>query len=187
MRPVFAIEGEQVAIDGGPEKGVSGDRHALVDFVGVVVGGGIEGAGNFPELAAGHGIEGDHLKGGAGVDDAVHDQWRVLHLRLVLRRFLVNRVVHPLHLQILDVVAIDLRQRAVTLARIAARIGEPILRLALSVQKTVVRHLGKQGAGNEDKREQNAILHEPSLCARADYISPIMAVTTVHQERQSRC
>jgi hypothetical protein len=41
------------------------------------------------------------------------------------------------------------------------------------VQKTVVRHLGKQGAGHEDKREQNAIRHEPSLCARADYISPI--------------
>jgi hypothetical protein len=84
-------------------------------------------------------------------------------------RFLVSRAVHPLHLQICDVVAVDLRQRAVTLARIAARIRQPILRFVVSVQKTVVRHLGKQGAGNEDKWEENTILHEPSPGARADY------------------
>ena len=64
---------------------------------------------------------------------------------------LIDGVVDPLHLKILDVVAIDLRERTVTVTRITSRIREPVLRLPIRVKQAVVGHLRLQGTGQQRK------------------------------------
>ena len=53
-------------------------------------------------------------------------------------------MVRPLQLEVLDVGPVDLRERAVAMARVAARVGEPVLRLTVGVEQTVGRHLRRR-------------------------------------------
>src|SRR5207237_8360915 len=47
----------------------------------------------------------------------------------------------------------DLRQRAVTLARIRARVGEPVLRFVRCANEALVRHLSVQGRKEQTQHE----------------------------------
>ena len=74
-----------------------------------------------------------------------HDHHAVVHER---RRLLVAGLAqreHPPRRQALDVLYIDLGERAVAPAAVAPVVGEPVLRLLVRVGQSLVRHVGPLG------------------------------------------
>ena len=157
--PARGVDREQMAIDCGPEQGVSGDRQAFVDLVRVGIFFGSSGRESFQVLLAGDSVERHGLQSGARIHDAVDHQRRVLHLVLTVRVLRVERTVGPLQLKRLDVGPIDLGQRAVAVARIVARVAEPVLRLTVGADKTVVRHVRRRRGSQQREQDHDACVH----------------------------
>ena len=87
-----------------------------------------------PEHATGLRIERDDVVGPLReVHDPVNDQRR----RLPWTEHLVLH--HPFQLEVLRVRRIDLPEQAVALARVAARVGQPVLRLIGRAQEAIGR------------------------------------------------
>src|SRR5215475_1556623 len=107
----------------------------------------------FPVLPARGGIERHHFGQARRIQNAVHDNRRVLHL-LVGRRG--GGPPYPLELQIFDIIPIDLRQPAIAITFITSRVGEPILRFLLGVKQAIERDLRLQGTHEETQHHQHA-------------------------------
>ena len=126
------VDRNQVPVVRGPEQAIPGDREALHDHqVRIRLGGHAVSEG--PEAPPGGRVERHDLAVLDGVEHAVHDERRGLHLVEVLG------TPHPLQRQTPDVLRLDLIEQTIPLARIAAAVGEPVLRLALRVQHPIQR------------------------------------------------
>ena len=97
-----------------------------------------------PEHASGPGVEGDDVVGPLRqVHHAVdHDGRR-------LPRPCHGGLVHPLQAEAADVVGGDLVELAVALAEVAARVGQPVLRLVGRSAQPVEGHLRRQGSAQQ--------------------------------------
>ena len=175
------VDREQVTVDGGPEEPVPGDGHPFVDFVGVVVLLRIERPRKLPILAPCHGVQRHDLQCGARIHDAVHHQRRVFHLVLTVRILRVERMVGPFQLQIFDVGPIDLRQRAVAMPRVVARVAEPVLWLAIGAQKAVVGYFCGRRGSQEREEQHGANNHGGHPLSGSDLVS-----CTVVLEKQAQ-
>ncbi len=126
------VDRNQMPVVRGPEQAIPGDREALDDHqVRIRLGGHAVSEG--PEAPPGGRVERHDLAVLHGVEHAVHDERRGLHLVEVLG------TPHPLQRHTPDVLRLDLIEQTVPLARIAAAVGEPVLRLALRVQHPIQR------------------------------------------------
>ena len=68
-----------------------------------------------------------------------------------------GRGVHPRHAQVLDVVLVDLIQRAVVPALEGAVIHQPVVRVLVGVEQTVpgdLRRAGLRGEAQDGRRRQ---------------------------------
>src|SRR5262249_41816036 len=89
-----------------------------------------------PEHSTGERVERDDVVQPLGdVHHAVDDERR--RLPVAGNR----RLVHPLELQVLDVLRCDLSQRTVARARVVAGVRQPVLRLARRADEATGRHL----------------------------------------------
>ena len=99
-----------------------------------------------PEHPSGLRVEGDHVIRPLGeVHDAVDDERR--HLPAAGDRGLV----HPFHLEVLDVRRRDLRETAVPVAEVAAGVDQPVPRFLCGVEQTVGADLAGSAVALERK------------------------------------
>ena len=121
LEPVFApgleVEGNQIAIRRHEEQRVAEDADpAVADLVAAAV----PRPDVVPQLAPRSRLDGIHVIGRREIQDAVHLERCRLHAGAAGRQ-----VVQPRHAQVLDVRAVDLRERAVAASRVVAVVGRP--------------------------------------------------------------
>ena len=119
-----------MAVIGCPQQPVAGKGQSLYDHhVGIRFR--RNAIPECPVAAPCRGIERDDLTVLHRIEHAVDDERGALHL------VEISRAPHPLQREILRVVTRDLVQQAVSLARIAPAVGQPVLRLLLSRQAPI--------------------------------------------------
>ena len=139
---VPGIQGDQVRVHGGHEQRVAKDGHAAVHDSATRARIGRGRVVINPKHAAALGVNRDHIVGRLReVHDPIDNQRSGLEF---LQRL---RLKHPLQLEILDVCGVDLLERAIALAHVAAGVGQPVLRFAGRAQQAVGSDLSQEGAG----------------------------------------
>ena len=144
----LGIERDHVGVERGAEELAVEDRRAAIDDAATHDARGLGRIldRRLPDLLAGQGVEGD----GLGVIRDVHHA--VLDQRMRLLAVVVGHAVGPCRHQPLDVVAIDLRERAEALVAVAHAVGEDVTR-RLFVVLQFVRGLG-------ERQHRNCRAHE---------------------------
>ena len=145
-------------VERAEENFVAEDGHAAIDMpaAGADVGGDLPLI--HPDGASGAGVEGEGaivLRG--GVEDSVNDQRRGFELSGG------GSLIDPLGGEAVDVLRVDLIQRAEALSGVVAGVGHPVLRLFGGVQETVGGDLGVRG-GQEKESEDTGPEGPDNFC-----------------------
>ena len=133
------VDGNQVGVQRAHEQRLAQDRDAAVVRSAADDAIGIGRVAIDPEHAAGERVERDDIVRALGdVHHPVNDERRGLPVAGH------GRLIHPLQLQVPDVGRRDLIEQAVALTPVAARVGQPVLRLGGRVDQTLRRDLTMQ-------------------------------------------
>ncbi len=160
------IERDQVPVERAGVDDVAKDRDAAVVGAAAHARVGRHGVAVLPEHAAGLRVHRQHVVRPLGdIHDPVHDERR----GLPRAEHLIGQ--NPLELEILDVAGLDLRQQTVALTGIAARIGEPVLRLVRGAQQAIRGDLRIERRRPDDQHQQRCE-HPASCHACTLHVSP---------------